>query len=741
MVIVNLVLLILIGFFTSVYFLRNATFLIRIGSVIFFMITAVPFLNINLALFLGYYINSSVILFASLIGVLLFLGLFLSKRPTWDNCKDIFCPLPSKWELAALGSLIFLLFFLYRYYSNNEFSLSLASYLIKGDAECFYMQTFRTLDVLNPGIERLDLIKKVYDIICTPGNILFTATFLPLFKLSSFKLLYLIFNSILFIFSYLIIKKLTKSDIIALIVAFFAVLNPYLLSVEVLDRNVMALSISVFLFYVLLEYKEKIFLQGAIFGVLGGAGLRFLPLTFIVPILILWGKEISFKRAALFIIAFFITFTFNIPHIFFNGFNSLGENMSTLQLLYLAFTKWERTPFLPYPSAIFYLMNIVNYFGYLISGIICLGLFSMFKENKKLFFVFFTMFSLVLLVLFYQRNWIEGDKYRIVISAFLALFVFFAFGIKELFRKASYRKRFFPLLISFALPVIFVRVISLYNFVEDTGFYNRKLLYQAESDEYYHLTKDFLSKVRVFPDYSRLFQKLDLKRKRLDDAVTFRSLFPSPDLPGVEKFDKFYSQWGKYFLNTNLSQIVPLPSSPDGYVYLKVNLENLVRNIGRSIEEIKDTDMVSLDLSNNEQLSDIFYSQVSVDWQENKLPVCIMLNNDNLANFKELNIDLNAFASVGKDDIGIDVVNSVNFILNPSLRQYGLKTGLKSFPLYEENKSLIFKVPKDTKIIIKNWFINGENGTPFKVDSWLIRRSGRGNYKIKFFYNEPESYL
>ncbi len=348
-----LVLMIFSGFLASVYFLTDVGCLEIIGSTIFFAIANVSLVNINIALFSGIYLNSIVVFITALTIVFLFLGLIILKNKQIRNIKNLVCFPTLKDEFQALGVLGSILVFLFFYYSNSEFLLSLASYFAKETATCFYMQTFRVIGLFNPGVNSLDALTKAYDIICTPGNVLFTATLLPILKMSCFKFLYLIFNALLFIFTYLICKRLLKNKTAALVVAIFSILNPYILSVEVLDRNVMALSISALFFYCLLEHKQKIFLQGVVFGLLAGTGLRFLPLLFIVPVLILWGKDISLKKIALFVIAFLITYLFNIPHFFFNGLNSLGESGSFFELGILAFTKWRRTPFLPFPNILF----------------------------------------------------------------------------------------------------------------------------------------------------------------------------------------------------------------------------------------------------------------------------------------------------------------------------------------------------------------------------------------------------
>ncbi|MHB8155112.1 MAG: hypothetical protein ACYDFR_03555 [Candidatus Omnitrophota bacterium] len=700
----------------------------------------VPFININLALLTGIYINRPVIMVTALCS-LVFIFLLSSRGLKRNNLKKIFSLLYSKDELLVLPLFVSALVFLFFYYSNIEFLLSLAAYLVKGDAPCFYMQSFRTIGLLNPGFSRLDALTKVYEIICTPGNILLTSTFLPVLKINCFKIIYLVFNALLLIFSYLLCRKLVKNRIIALLVSAFSVLNPYVLSVEVLDRNFMSLAISVILFYVLLEYKEKRFLQGLIFGILAGTGLRFLPLVFIVPIFILWGEDNDLKRIALFAVAFFITFFFNIPHLFFNGLNSLGENGSSWQLLFFAFTKWARTPFVPFPNLIFYLVNIINYFGLLIWGIICFGVYCIYKENKKLFFSFLLMFLLVVVVLAYQRNWLEGDKYRIVISGFLPLYIFLVFGLKAIFYRPTYAKKITPILVSFTLPVIFFLVVSGINFNQDAEFYQRKYLYQKESREYYQLSKGSLLKAGIFPNYERLFLKLNLKRKKTDELITLSNLFPESNFPNFKKFVKFYEHWKTAFSKDKKNPLFSSLKNSKDYVYLKINFDKLMKNNHEAVEQLESADMVSLDLSAKEQLSDVFYTQFDVSWQNNFLPVCVILNNNTIDNFKELTIDLNAFVSLGHDDLGCDIINSIDFTLNPPLKQQGFKTGMKSFPLYEENKSLIFKIPADMKIIVKNWFINQENGVPFKVDSWLIKRDRKGSFKVLFFYNEPESYL
>lgn len=736
MTIILVLLLLTSGILATKYFLRDAGLLERLGVIIFLSITIAPFININCALFKNIYISNKFILLTYAISIAFFgLLLFFVRKKYPQKEKAGFIP-TNELPILILAALVVI--FLSFYYTNEEFLLSLGSYLIKGDAECFYMQTFETISDLRPDLKVFSGAN-AYEIICTPGNILFTSTLVPIFKLYSFKVLYVVFLFLLFVFTYLIIKKLIKNEIIAAATAFFASLNPYVLSVEVLDRNVMALAISAIFIYMVLAHKDKIFFHGLVFGILAGTGLRFIPLLFGIPLVILYYKErLNFKGCLVFATAFIITFTFNLPHLYFHGFHSLGETSSTFSLIMEAFTKWQRTPFLPFPNLLFYVINILNYFGYLASVVILVGAFKCWKADKKLFCAFSFMFLSVIFILSYQRNWLEGDKYRIIISGFLPLFIFLSYGLKSIFMDKSFLKKFSALSLCLLSAVIFARINSGVDFGRDEDFYNRRFLYQTESPEYYRLSKKYLLSIGLFPNYKRLFYKLNLRDKAKEEKVVFDRLFPREELPGLNKYKNFYQLWQGDFLRYNK------PSRQDSasplYSYVKIDFEKLVDKSDFPIEKVEYADICAIDLEFENNLFDVYYAGLNVSWQEEMLPVSIILSKDETGYLKELDIDLNAFISLGRDSEGFDSIYPINFKANPSLAKPIPSMGMNSFPLYSENNTMIFRLPRDLKVVIRNWFIN-EKGIPYKVDSWCIKPDKKGNYKAEFYYNEPESYL
>ncbi len=471
----------------------------------------------------------------------------------------------------------------------------------------------------------------------------------------------------------------------------------------------------------------------------------FLPLLFSLPVLLLYCRQR--KRAKdyfTFILGFCVTFAFNIPHLYFHGFHSLGETASSPNLITEAYTSWRRTPFIPLPNIFFYLADMLNFWGYLACGIMLFGTFSLMKKDRFFFWVSLSMFLPILLVLSYQRNWIEGAKYRIITEAFLPLYIFLACGLRSLFSKKYPFKKIVILFVSFLLPVVFARLLAMADFKPDNDFYRRRYLYQRETQEYHLLSKDFLLRAGIFPNYARLLHKVDIKRKRTEEKLAFRKIFLHSELPNAQKFNLFYTNWKEYFLNPKCPYAT-LPAArntpADNYAYLEVDFARLAKEPHLAVKVLKTADIAAIDLGKEEGLFDVYYATLSVPWQKNSLPACILLDTETIKYLKELNIELNAFISFGKDDTGFDIVNSLNFQANPALSEGALRTGMRSFPLYEEANKMVFRVPEGLEITIKNWMINGENGTPYKLDSWRIKKDRRGKYQASFFYNEPESYL
>tara|TARA_Y100000310_G_C20688305_1_gene820555 strand:+ start:127 stop:1917 length:1791 start_codon:yes stop_codon:yes gene_type:complete len=578
----------------------------------------------------------------------------------------------------------------------------------------------------------------VYDILSTPGNSIFTASFHTLLGSNSFKFMHLIFQSLAFLFIFLLVDHFTGKYIISIITALFSIFNPYMLSVEVLDRNFLVLVIAVILFYTLFKYKDKIVLHGLLLGVISGLGLRFLPLVFIVPILMYYfSQHKKLKDYAIFFLLILVLFSFNIPHLKYHGLNSMGETESWLSLATMAFTKWLRTPFIPYPNVLYYSTNIIRYFGFFILSIMILGLFYLYKKSKIKLLIFSLIFIIPFFTLSIQRYVLESAKTRIIIMSFLSLYILFAYGLLYLYNNSKNKKKLCLSILSLIVIIFllsgFVSLIKKFDFMQDESFYDKKLLYQKETPEYYQFLKERFSEIRILPRYDVLGNKLNLFRKRNEEKAVIYNILKRDSLQGyktnvVENIGKELDRKKNDFFNT------------DNYVILKINFDKLARNPNNAVSVSNEANNLFVDFQNEEHLLDIYYKELSVSWQQKILPLVVFPMVSDMYMTNEIYLDLNSFISYGVDEFGFEKVNSINYYFYKDSYDYAANTGMTAIPSKDNESEILIRIPVDSKIVIRNWFVNGANAQPFKIDGWIITLK-EGEPLVKFYYNEPESYI
>jgi hypothetical protein len=724
-----LALLLLIGLMLAVCLFTATSPLEKAAYALLFALTAVPFVVINFAVLTARPIGPSTVFVTA---ALAFAAL---AWPTVRRLRQFARPKLTAGEIVAAGVALAVAVFSWFYYTNSEFLLSLASYLQRGEAKCFYMLTFKLLAALNP--DGPLPLKQIYGIISTPGNAMFTATLVPALGEQTFRVLYAFFQLALFLFTYLLVVNWTGRVWLGLAAALFATLNPYALSVEVLDRNNMALALSAALFYTVFRFPTKTLLHGLLWGVTAGVGLRFLPLTFALPILVCYGLEKARPKAyAFFLLGFAVAFPFNIPHLFDNGFASIGEATPPWTLLGQALAGQWRTPFAPYPNYLLYPINALNHFGYLLAALIVLGLVEMARTERRRLLLLGLLFLPTYVVLAAQRNWLEQDKLRILLTAFLPLAVWAAYGLRAL----ADRKR-----LAWNVGTLAITAIALFGSMQllknyatpvETGTYDRKLLYQRDTAEYHHFYRRAFAAVPWTPHYGRLWFKLDLSRKAEEERNVRSTLFAS-DGTTPPTTNARVNDW---FAARPAQRIVERPYGAT-FKNLRLDLEKLVTQPDAAVSLVEAAPDVFVDLENKKDLLDFYFKAAPVTWQKEKLPLAVMIGKPELASLRELYLDLNAFVGFGRDEDGFERVNVVNLMLKPERRDAGLRTGLTALPQFDERPEIILRVPTDITVIVRNWLIDGENGSPHRIDSWRIRFTPDGQPRADFFYLEPESYL
>jgi hypothetical protein len=719
------ILLLANGYMLASLLFTKASVAGRLAGTLLLAITAVPFLVITIAFPFSIHISTAYVLGAAVVLAVMLIPL-VAKNPS-----ILRLPATTRGDLIAIAVSGLVAVFAAAYYSNSEYLLSVASYLQLGQAKCFYMQTFKLIGALNPGAGP-ETIREAYSVITTPGNVMYPAGLMPLLGDRAYHVLYVVFLALIFLYVYLLVLRFTERTGVAIAAGMIAALNPYVLSCEVLDRNIIAFALTAALFHTVLEYKDRPIVHGLLFGIAAGTGLRFLPITLVVPVFIFyWTHKAKRRDYPIFLAAGAVTWAFNLPHLFQHGFHSLGESTPLPKLLFEAFTAFPRTPFLPFPNFVYYLLNAADYLGLLACGLILIGAAAMFRRSRSTFFALLFVLLPTYLVLAAQRDWIEGEKARILLGAFLPLAICAGMSLALLLDKKKLVRNVGLFAGAVAFSWIAAFGLAQIKGEPDLGMGTRKPTYQSENETFARFFRTQFARVGLFPDYQRLFRKIDLSRKNAEYRATYAMLFG-----------------GKSDLTARAGDYLPkpldppkLPVSDTTYVNLRIDMDKLVTDIENAATVVSNQESFFVNLEDKKGLLDIYYKECDASWQPEKLPATVMTESSELNYLNELVVELNAFVSFGADEYGFVKVNSVNFMVQEKHRAAGLATAMTALPQTESSCAIIVRIPSSMEIVLRNWIVDGTLGVPHRIDSWRVRLDGRGEPVTEFYPFEPESYL
>ncbi len=706
-------LLVLVGVALSALAAPTGGRLERWAWCLLFTLTAVPFLAFQVALVQPRFVSPSTLV-ACALSLLVVAGplAWLARARTARDAGSL--------PVLALGAVLAAV--TATHHTDAELWLQLSSYLARGEAECFYMQSFAFVQDLNPGADP-QRVRDAYDILSTPGNAVFTAGWLPILGDHTFRFLHAAFVLLGFLFTVLLVRRWTNTGAAALAGAALY-LSPYVLSIEVLDRNMLALALSPVLLWAVIEHPRKALLHGWLFALVAGSGLRFLPLVFAVPVALFYVRgRVPPRTWATFAVVAAACFAFNLPHLGFHGLHSLGESQP---LPALSSAGLARTPFVPHPTGVLYLRLLLASLGGVGFGLIAAGLDRDWREDRWRTLGLAAMIVPVLAVLALQRDWIESDKARILVMAGLPLAAWGAAGIVAL---GTRRGRILAVVVALLTPPLGGALAKVQG-VADEGLYERKPLYQRERPAYLALTVEHVAHVGLLPDYARLFDKLDWAHKAAEARVIGRTLFGSD--PAASN-----NPWVARWLSAEqLAERADAPTvaDPAGWVDLTIDLEMLGVDPALAVRSVPASgSRVFVDLAEPERLLDVYFKAVDVSWQGQQLTVTALPLRDTLG---ELHLDLNAFAGFGPDEHGFERVNLVQLRVLRADPRPGAMTAL---PQADDDPVITVRVRGDRRVLLRNWFVNVHKGTPQRVDGWVIPNPRKP--EARFFYGEPESYL
>jgi hypothetical protein len=713
----------IIGYLLATWAFAASRPLERVGYTLLFALTAVPLVLVHVALLAPLYLAWW---HAPVVSVLF---LALLARHGVHYARAWKRPVFTLSDRIALAAVVPLAVFSWFYFDNTELYLSLTSYLGRGEAKCFYMQTFKLLAELNVGAGP-ESIRQFFGVISTPGNAVFIVGAWPLFGAQTFHVLFVAFHLLLFIFSFLLVERWTHRPWIALAAGLFAVLNPYALSIEVLDRNMMALALSAMLLFTVASRPGKHLWHGLLWGVTAGTGLRFLYLALLVPIVWSYLKHKTRPRGYVLLgVGFAGVFAFNLPHLLHHGFHSLGETASFAHLAWLAVTAPGRTPLVAYPNAVLYLLNLIDHLGYVVLALVLLGLGHAARRDWRgligLAAIFFAVFG----ILAVQRDWLENDKLRILQMGFLPLIVLFGVGLGALLDRKHWKRNAAWFVVCLTATIGAAVGLARVHGVADPQTFEKKPVYQRETPAFMDFYRAHFPSTHVLPNYARLCQKLDIPAKH-DRAMLAAATLPLPvDLtPFADEVAR--DRW--------LADL-PLRFADAASVTVRIDFDKLVTEPSAAVAYVESDEPPLVDFADEKNLLDVYYNEAAVSWQPQPLTVAVLPDQPARRGLGEQTIELNAFAKMGVDEYGFALVNAIHFLVGGKTAA-GRVGALRALPQRAEGAVLDFRVPRGLTLVVRYWVVNGVNGTPFRVDGWRIS-TAEATPRIRFCYHEPESYL
>ena len=696
-------------------------FLERVAYALLFTLGAVPFVAYQVALATPTFIS------VGLLAVVSGAWLAAFAWPAWRLGRGLAPPRPQRWELGILALGLALGVITWLHHSDAELWLSLGSYLRTDKAKCFYMQTFSFVPELNGGRDPA-MVRRAFEIISTPGNSSFTASWMAALGPWTFKFLQAAMHTVLVLFGALLLHRWTGSLLVAVVVCTFAVLNPYTLWIEVLDRNLYVYALTPALLYTIAFHRERALLHGLMLGFVGGLGLRFLPLMFIGSAALIYAKQRQpWRHWVLMLVGVVVAFAFELPHLQHHGLHSMGEAAAVPGLL-----AHLRTPMLPHGNGSYYLLFMLAQLGWIVAALALYGA-GRYLRDRPVWGVALALMVLgPLLVLSGQRDWIEHDKTRIFIMSLWPVLVFFAMGLRGLMARSGWGPRALALAAALTLVVGFDLVARQAEVPADSSSPDRKPLYQHETPAYLERAQAGFARTGPLPSYGHMRDKLRWRRKSAEAQLIAATMLAGQDSPWIER-------WLGGDAPDQPAPLRPAATEPE-WTSLSIDLERLVTEPDSAVVIQDAPGRRLVDYAESGRIFDIHHKQVKVSWQEQPLPVTVLAQRPDIRILRELYLDLNAFVRLDEDELGFQKVNLVQYEVFPERRADGVATAMTALPWMDESPVVHLRIPADMRVLVLNWLVNPSEGVPHRIDGWFIDVA-EDEPRVRFVYGEPESYL
>jgi hypothetical protein len=369
------------------------------------------------------------------------------------------------------------------------------------------------------------------------GTTTVIAPWVVLFDLLGFRLVYALLAALSLLFGVRLARHLCPRPSLALLAAALALCNPYVLKIVILDENVMAMAFATAALALALEGGALV-TAGLALGITLGIRHVDAPLALTVILLIPRrprdvGTLLGTAALALVPCLLHHQFTYGSPisheHFIDEVFQAtphslLGWEFGYTGLLNLPFAEqWIRTPYNPFPTSIYYPLNVASHLGSLLSALAVLGGIALIRRHRSLALALFAWALPLYALLAVLENWMDPNKMGLILCLFPLLTVAFAAGLAALdVDPESRHSQSRWLLLAVLCLVVSCGAMSaaLLSVPDDARFYKKYPHVRTEVPAYLEFERSLVTRGSPLPSAYALQQYSPLR-----PAQRLRSLF------------------------------------------------------------------------------------------------------------------------------------------------------------------------------------------------------------------------
>lgn len=279
------------------------------------------------------------------------------------------------------------------------------------------------------------------------GTTAVIAPMVAVFKVWGFRLTYALLPALCLLFGFRLLRALSVDPRIALAGGLIGLLNPYILKIVILDENVMAFCFVTVALALLVE-RGSVTLAGIALG--AALGIRHIDLFFVLTAALLVGRRaqrlavltlVTVAAALPCLIHHQVTYGSIFAHEHFvdevfaaTPHHFMGWSFDYMGLLNFPFTDHLiRTPYNPFPTALYYPLNTLAHVGTLLGAVALLGAWRLWADHRALTVALLMWLIPQYGVLSVLENWMDPNKMGVVVCLFPVLVLTLGLGLQWLF--------------------------------------------------------------------------------------------------------------------------------------------------------------------------------------------------------------------------------------------------------------------------------------------------------------------